>query len=121
MAGEEETESTRHGRVRFQTTKERPDNKNLITPLRVMRQRSGSERDRSVDLTIFSRTLYQLSYRANQTALKRLLSATRVGLEPMTSAVTGRRSNQLSYRASAALAATCRQDTSLFAVRKIEN
>ncbi len=50
----------------------------------------GSDRRRSGDLSIFSRTLYQLSYRA---------LATLTGLEPATSAVTGRRANQLRYRA----------------------
>ena len=50
----------------------------------------GWTRHRSVDLSIFSRTLYQLSYPA---------VATLTGLEPATSAVTGRHANQLRYRA----------------------
>ena len=61
----------------------------------------GSDRRRSGDLSIFSRTLYQLSYRANRLSLfeKKPYLATLTGLEPATSAVTGRRANQLRYRA----------------------
>ena len=70
---------------------------------------SGSDGRRSRDLTIFSRALYQLSYRAMRNRFlidrkpllaKRLCCfATLTGLEPATSAVTGRRANQLRYRA----------------------
>ena len=49
------------------------------------------ERNRTTDTGIFSPLLYQLSYRG--------IMATRRGLEPLTSAVTGRHSNQLNYRA----------------------
>ena len=71
----------------------------------------GSDGRRSRDLTIFSRALYQLSYRAaRQPKLPRptrralpkkgpSLGATLTGLEPATSAVTGRHANQLRYRA----------------------
>jgi integrase len=63
----------------------------------------GSDGRRSRDLTIFSRALYQLSYRAvpDRAGLGRLspLLATLTGLEPATSAVTGRHANQLRYRA----------------------
>ena len=52
----------------------------------------ASERNRTTDTGIFSPLLYQLSYRGNM--------ATRRGLEPLTSAVTGRHSNQLNYRAN---------------------
>ena len=70
---------------------------------------SGSDGRRSRDLTIFSRALYQLSYRAieEQAPLGKITHpfgwvfslATLTGLEPATSAVTGRRANQLRYRA----------------------
>ena len=56
----------------------------------------GSDRRRSGDLSIFSRTLYQLSYRAMP---ENRCPATLTGLEPATSAVTGRRANQLRHRA----------------------
>ena len=65
----------------------------------------GSDGRRSRDLTIFSRALYQLSYRAwlrKRPLLERrsrIASATLTGLEPATSAVTGRHANQLRYRA----------------------
>ena len=58
----------------------------------------GSDRRRSGDLSIFSRTLYQLSRSQKRTALTIRL-ATLTGLEPATSAVTGRHANQLRYRA----------------------
>ena len=69
----------------------------------------GSDRRRSGDLTIFSRTLYQLSYRARHTldmpqprlptSENYAVGATPTGLEPATSGVTGRRANQLRYGA----------------------
>ena len=51
----------------------------------------GATRNRTGDTRIFSPLLYQLSYRGKM--------ATRMGLEPTTSAVTGRHSNQLNHRA----------------------
>lgn len=85
--------------------------RNKKTPAEAGVLSCGSDRHRSGDLSIFSRTLYQLSYRAignrgfpvgDSNALpceraKRL--ATLTGLEPATSAVTGRHANQLRHRA----------------------
>ena len=55
----------------------------------------ASGRNRTNDTGIFSPLLYRLSYRS----IKKKKIATRMRLELTTSAVTGRRSNQLSYRA----------------------
>ncbi len=74
--------------------------KNPRSP-RGLRGSGGSDRRRSGDLSIFSRTLYQLSYRARRTKARspEHRPATPTGLEPATSAVTGRRANQLRYGA----------------------
>ena len=56
--------------------------------------KSGSGRNRTADTRIFSPLLYQLSYRA----MYSFKMAVRTGLEPATSCVTGRHSNQLNYR-----------------------
>ena len=59
----------------------------------------ASGRNRTNDTGIFSPLLYQLSYRGISGAIAPNEVATRKGLEPSTSGVTGRRSNQLNYRA----------------------
>ena len=68
------------------------DYKSAALPIELHQRINGaSERNRTTDTGIFSPLLYQLSYRG--------IMATRRGLEPLTSAVTGRHSNQLNYRA----------------------
>ena len=68
-------------------------------------QKCGLGRDRTGDLTIFSRSLIptELPSQSNLLLSKFDLQseqiATQTGLEPATSAVTGRRANQLRYRA----------------------
>ena len=63
------------------------------------RQKNGAENEtRTRDPHLGKVMLYQLSYfRIILTPEKKM--ATRRGLEPLTSAVTGRHSNQLNYRA----------------------
>jgi integrase len=57
--------------------------------------KSGSGQDRTVDLTIFSRALVPTELPSQY--FVKLVLATQTGLEPATSAVTGRRANQLRY------------------------
>ena len=55
-------------------------------------------RNRTTDTQIFSLLLYRLSYQG--------IMATRKGLEPSTSSVTGWHSNQLNYRANIVVGTT---------------
>ena len=66
--------------------------------------KGGQGRSRTADLPLFRRTLYQLSYLTGEKGRRRcvctpaaFLLATQTGLEPATSAVTGRHANQLRY------------------------
>ena len=58
----------------------------------------ADDRTWTYNLLITNQLLYQLSYISNIGSLK-IQMATRMGFEPTTSAVTGRHSNQLNYRA----------------------
>ena len=60
-------------------------------PNELFPQYGASEWSRTTDTGIFSPLLYQLSYRGKNLATRR-------GLEPLTSSVTGWHSNQLNYR-----------------------
>ena len=69
------------------------DYKSAALPIELHQHKNGaSERNRTTDTGIFSPLLYQLSYRG--------IVATRTRLELVTSAVTGRHSNQLNHRAT---------------------
>ena len=64
------------------------------------RRYGASGRSRTNDTRIFNPLLYQLSYRGISSRCCSLIMATTKGLEPSTSGVTGRRSNQLNYMAT---------------------
>ena len=61
--------------------------------------RYGTNRARTYDPLLVRQMLSQLSYDPIYYTCILLIQTTRKGLEPSTSAVTGRRSNQLSHRA----------------------
>ena len=73
-----------------------------------MRYGGAKGQNRTADTALFRRVLYQLSYLGTRFASASqggvrcdalVTMATLMGLEPTTFAVTGRRSNQLSYSA----------------------
>src|SRR6185437_17118359 len=59
----------------------------------------GQGRDRTADLPLFRRTLVPTELPGRRAASASPRLATLTGLEPATSAVTGRRANQLRHRA----------------------
>ena len=84
------------------------DYKSVALPVELHQRIYGAAgRDRTTDTGIFSPLLYLLSYRGIQVFFenacknyKHFHLATRRGLEPLTSSVTGWRTNQLYYRAT---------------------
>ena len=76
----------------------------ILSPVRLpippRRQISGTNRARTYDPLLVRQMLSQLSYDPKILIYKLFTNkTTRMGFEPTTSAVTGRRSNQLSHRA----------------------
>src|ERR1700738_40554 len=62
-------------------------------------RRGGQGRDRTGDLPLFRRTLVPTELPGRKASVCLAVVATLTGLEPATSAVTGRRANQLRHRA----------------------
>ena len=85
----------------------RPETQTASDRIPLVRRRiaGGQGRDRTADLPIFSRTLVPTELPGRNMPRGRdnrplACGATPTGLEPATSAVTGRRANQLRYGAS---------------------
>ena len=77
----------------------------ILSPVRLpippRRQISGTNRARTYDPLLVRQMLSQLSYDPKILIYKLFTNkTTRMGFEPTTSAVTGRRSNQLSHQAN---------------------
>jgi hypothetical protein len=101
-------DSRRDGQEEGRPVARRPDTSRVTTarkPPATRRVRGGQGRDRTGDLPLFRRTLVptELPGREGTGHLAdrdaRQTMATLTGLEPATSAVTGRRANQLRHRA----------------------
>lgn len=68
-------------------------------PVPMQVKNGGQGRDRTGDLPLFRRTLVPTELPGRKARVPRRVRATLTGLEPATSAVTGRRANQLRHRA----------------------
>ena len=91
----------------------------ILSPVRLpippRRQISGTNRARTYDPLLVRQMLSQLSYDPKILIYKLFTNkTTRMGFEPTTSAVTGRRSNQLSHRALYIKDIPSKQNTRIF-------